>query len=294
VTQAVALSNGSGLSRDIPGIARGNFPIDQEGVDPAALLSPPKPKRREREEGIKRERQAVVIVDRNLLFRAGLIHALSKNRFQILAECSSIEEVPSGDLTAEHPMLLLLGLDTARMGATQMALLNFRRLYDHLHIVIFYDHDRMHPLPPEMADIGKLADALLPKDEIDSESVTKAVDLVMLGAWVISRELFRQMAGPNGHSSLESPLVTREPEVAAVPEPSNLSARSSHEHNIDSLTERERLILSHLMKGASNKAIARSVGITESTVKIHVRNVMLKIDAKNRTQAAMWGYKYLV
>jgi two-component system nitrate/nitrite response regulator NarL len=299
VTQAFALPHGSGTSRDIPSVARSSSQVVEESADPA-LPSSPKPKRRDREDTIKRERQAVVIVDRNLLFRAGLVHALSRDSFQVFAERSSIDEVPFGDLAAGHPILLLMGLDTARIGALQVALLNLRRLYDDLHIVIFYDHDPLYPLPPEISDIGRLADALLPKDEIDSDALTKAVDLVLLGAWVVSKELLRLMASTNGHGTLESALVTAEPEADALPEPLNISPRSLQVHNIDALTERERLtdrerlVLSHLMKGASNKAIAREVGITESTVKIHVRNVMLKIDAKNRTQAAMWGYKYLV
>jgi DNA-binding NarL/FixJ family response regulator len=176
------------------------------------------PKRREREESIKRERQAVVIVDRNLLFRAGLVHALTRDSFQVFSERSSIDEVPFGDLAAGQPILLLIGLDTARIGAMQGALLNLRRLYDDLHIVIFYDHDPMYPLPPEISEIGKLADALLPKDEIDSDALTKAVDLVLLGAWVVSKELLRLMASTNGHAALESALVTSEPEVDALPE----------------------------------------------------------------------------
>jgi two-component system nitrate/nitrite response regulator NarL len=297
VTQAFALPHGSGPSRDIPGVARSSCPPDPDCAEPSPLPSSPMPKRREREESIKRERQAVVIVDRNLLFRAGLVHALTRDSFQVFSERSSIDEVPFGDLAAGQPILLLIGLDTARIGAMQGALLNLRRLYDDLHIVIFYDHDPMYPLPPEISEIGKLADALLPKDEIDSDALTKAVDLVLLGAWVVSKELLRLMASTNGHAALESALVTSEPEVDALPEPLNISPRASHVDALserERLTDRERLVLSHLMKGASNKAIAREVGITDSTVKIHVRNVMLKIDAKNRTQAAMWGYKYLV
>ena len=55
------------------------------------------------------------------------------------------------------------------------------------------------------------------------------------------------------------------------------------------LSCRERSIITHLMKGYSNKAIALDLRIAEATVKAHVKNILNKIGATNRTQAAMWG-----
>jgi two-component system, NarL family, nitrate/nitrite response regulator NarL len=55
------------------------------------------------------------------------------------------------------------------------------------------------------------------------------------------------------------------------------------------LSPREREILSHLVTGHSNKAIARDLGITEATVKVHLKSVQRKIRVDNRTQAAIWA-----
>jgi len=55
------------------------------------------------------------------------------------------------------------------------------------------------------------------------------------------------------------------------------------------LTERERQILQCLVNGDSNKVIARMMDITEGTVKVHLKTVMRKIAARNRTQAALWA-----
>jgi DNA-binding CsgD family transcriptional regulator len=55
------------------------------------------------------------------------------------------------------------------------------------------------------------------------------------------------------------------------------------------LSCRERSIIAHLMEGHSNKIIARDLGVAEPTVKSHVKNILNKIGAMNRTQAAMWG-----
>jgi len=54
------------------------------------------------------------------------------------------------------------------------------------------------------------------------------------------------------------------------------------------LSAREQQILSALVQGHSNKAIARAVGAAEATVKTHVKAILRKIGAQNRTQAAIW------
>jgi two-component system, NarL family, nitrate/nitrite response regulator NarL len=55
------------------------------------------------------------------------------------------------------------------------------------------------------------------------------------------------------------------------------------------LTDRERQILQCLLRGYSNKLIARMLDITEGTVKVHLKALMKKISAVNRTQAALWA-----
>jgi two-component system nitrate/nitrite response regulator NarL len=55
------------------------------------------------------------------------------------------------------------------------------------------------------------------------------------------------------------------------------------------LSDREKQILRCLVNGLPNKVIARELGIAETTVKVHVKSVLRKIRASNRTQAAMWA-----
>ena len=51
------------------------------------------------------------------------------------------------------------------------------------------------------------------------------------------------------------------------------------------LTPRQKTVLSHLRQGKANKIIAYELGMAESTVKVHIRNIMRKMGASNRTQA---------
>jgi two-component system nitrate/nitrite response regulator NarL len=55
------------------------------------------------------------------------------------------------------------------------------------------------------------------------------------------------------------------------------------------LSERERQIIDGLVKGQPNKTIARVCGITEATVKVHMKAILRKVPCSNRTQVAIWA-----
>lgn len=57
------------------------------------------------------------------------------------------------------------------------------------------------------------------------------------------------------------------------------------------LTRREAQVLRHLALGLSNKEIGRSLSISAETVKEHIQRLLLKINATDRTQAAVWAVK---
>jgi two-component system nitrate/nitrite response regulator NarL len=55
------------------------------------------------------------------------------------------------------------------------------------------------------------------------------------------------------------------------------------------LSSRESEILCCLTEGASNKIIGRKLNLCEATVKVHIKSILRKIGATNRTQAAIWA-----
>ena len=57
----------------------------------------------------------------------------------------------------------------------------------------------------------------------------------------------------------------------------------------ETLTERETEVLRQLARGKSNKEIATSLFISETTVKTHVKNIMQKLGVPSRTQAALYA-----
>ncbi len=57
------------------------------------------------------------------------------------------------------------------------------------------------------------------------------------------------------------------------------------------LTTRQKAVLAQLQQGKANKIIAHELGMSESTAKVHIRNIMRKMGATNRTQAAFNALK---
>lgn len=70
------------------------------------------------------------------------------------------------------------------------------------------------------------------------------------------------------------------------------SAPPAPRHDGDAMrnqfTTRERQVAQLLARGASNKVIARELDVTESTVKIHVQNVLKKLNLTSRVQIAVY------
>ncbi|MCB2426665.1 two-component system response regulator NarL [Methylophaga pinxianii] len=57
------------------------------------------------------------------------------------------------------------------------------------------------------------------------------------------------------------------------------------------LTERENQILDCIAAGMNNKTIARELGITDSTVKVHIKNLLRKLNLTSRLEAAVWKFQ---
>ena len=59
------------------------------------------------------------------------------------------------------------------------------------------------------------------------------------------------------------------------------------------LTDRERQVLKMIAAGLSNKMIGNKLGITEGTVKVHVKNLLHKLGLRSRVEAAVWALEHL-
>lgn len=69
------------------------------------------------------------------------------------------------------------------------------------------------------------------------------------------------------------------------------SLRTPKPQTAESLTNRERAVLSLVAQGLSNREIARSLAISERTARTHVSNMLIKLGLPSRTQAALWAVR---
>jgi two-component system nitrate/nitrite response regulator NarL len=106
------------------------------------------------------------------------------------------------------------------------------------------------------------ADGFLMND-VSPEALLQSLELVMLGEKVFPTNLAAMLL-----------------DLSNAPSPLN---------SVRGVTPREHEILQALVTGSSNKMIANRLGITEATVKIHLKTLLRKIDVNNRTQAAIWA-----
>lgn len=167
-----------------------------------------------------------------------------------------------------------------------------------------------YPLAPivvlgESGETNEIAQALSAgancylRETIDSSILLKTLDLLTQKDVILSSELVRQDPPPaNGnhsghaarHFSATQAAITSVVSLngAAGPAgPCNDAAPGTK------LSAQELVILQGLVEGAPNKVIANRLHITEATVKVHVKAILRKIPAKNRTQAAIWAVKHL-
>jgi two-component system nitrate/nitrite response regulator NarL len=121
------------------------------------------------------------------------------------------------------------------------------------------------------------ADSCLMKN-MSTSALQNCLRLAALGERVVPSQMLASLLRQPALSHLLDP---QDPETGdlASPESSDLSAR-------------ELDILAALAAGNANKQIARETGVSESTVKVHLRNILRKLGASNRTQAAIWAIRH--
>jgi two-component system nitrate/nitrite response regulator NarL len=112
------------------------------------------------------------------------------------------------------------------------------------------------------------------------EVLIKSLEMVMLSETILPSEVLRSIMAA-------APQIRQQPLQNTTGEPplSDLKACK--------LSAREAQILGCLREGAPNKVIARKLDVTEATIKVHVKAILRKVGAANRTQAAMWASQRL-
>jgi len=210
----------------------------------------------------------VLVVDDHTLFRRGLIALLAGDeRFSIVAEAGDANQALR--LAAETAPDVIL-LDNHMPGVNGVdALAGIRQVSPGSRVLMLTVSEDERDLA---AALRAGARGYLLKT-MDSDMLASAILRTIAGDSVISPEMT---------SKLVSAFRAVQPGTATPP-PAPVDADP-----IRSLSPREREILERIAQGASNKEVARALGIAETTVKIHVQHILRKLNLTSRLQAAVY------
>jgi DNA-binding NarL/FixJ family response regulator len=121
--------------------------------------------------------------------------------------------------------------------------------------------------------------------------------IIMLTTFEGDVEIQRALeAGARGYLSknmLPSELlqVIRQIHAGEKSIPAEIAAQLAEHVSDDSLTAREVEVLQQIAGGNRNRDIAEMLNISEETVKVHIKHIMDKLDARDRTQAVGIGVR---
>src|SRR5690606_11750923 len=207
----------------------------------------------------------ILLIDDHSLFRSGVRLLLQRQPdFEVVAEAADGVE---GIKRAKEfqPDVILLDLNMPGLSGLETLQLLVQDVPSSA-VVILTVSEETDELSQALRDGAR---GYLVKN-IDAEALTAAFRRAATGE-------------PVSAANMTAKLVDRFREQASQGAGNAANAESTR------LTTREREIVQCLAHGASNKVIARQLDIAESTVKIHVQNILKKLNLTSRVQVAVYA-----
>ncbi|WP_210209872.1 response regulator transcription factor [Pseudolabrys taiwanensis] len=221
---------------------------------------------------------ATAIIAPHLLVRETLVSVVEGYCYRVVCGIGSVDEVANtAAIAGGGPRLVILGeqsIAAAIDGAAEI-----RRRWPDSKIVLLFAH-----ASPE--DVQRLLlseiDGCVPSS-VSPDTLIRALDVVMSGDG-------RVMILASSRQCSIQPPMRESREIEVLPAKNGGGCASSRLH--PRLSGRETQILDGLVRGQTNKVIARACDITEATVKVHMKSILRKIKVTNRTQAAIWALEH--
>jgi two-component system nitrate/nitrite response regulator NarL len=220
----------------------------------------------------------ILLIDDHTLFRSGVRALLQRQPdFEVVDDAADgIEGVKRAK--QHRPDVVLLDLNMPCLSGIETLQLLKQDLPDTAVVMLTVSED-----VEELAKaLGEGACGYLLKS-IEADMLSSAIRRAAAGESVVAEDMTaklvaqlrspargaNRLAGVNTHAPRQTPDTAR----------ADWSA----------LTPRERDIVRSVSRGAANKDIARELDVAESTVKIHVRNVLRKLKLSSRVQIAIYA-----
>jgi two-component system, NarL family, nitrate/nitrite response regulator NarL len=203
------------------------------------------------------------------LFREGLRLILAKTRFRAQGCAIDLEDLTG--IPDDGPVLFIVAVDANQ----EVICSKIRSRYPFAFIVAVADESNPRSLASALDEGANAAifNTISPGDLVSTLQAVINGKLILIDArlWPLETQ-------PKSEERLSPPLSSEMLwDVGDEPQAMKLSAR-------------EIAILERIVRGDSNKQVARFFRIAEPTVKAHVKAILRKIGASNRTQAAIWAF----
>ena len=194
---------------------------------------------------------------------ANLVHAVEREFPWIMVE--QCDEISAANRTFAHPVSLIL-VDTVFLDQVEAAAPDLTRR--HPRAIVALIEQSSHQPSRSFSDLSgsSLIRGVLPMN-VSLDIWLSVIRLMLCGGEYFPPHMLRSSAAANDKNGASAP------------------AAPNAEH-MDGLTRREFQILEMVSRGLQNKSIAAAFSLSESTVKIHLHNIIGKLGVHNRTEAA--------
>ncbi len=212
----------------------------------------------------------VLTVDDHSVFRAGLGPVLKRldpdvrlfEAHDFNSALKSAEDIPDLDL-------ILLDLMMPGMDAFE-GLAAIHRLVPHVPLVVVSMVEDRHDVL-RAVELGALG--YIPKTA-GLDEMHEALRQVLSGAIYLP------------------PAILRSTRTTLTNHASAASRAKSDDEAWNALTKRQRDVVEYLARGLTNSEIADELGLSESTIRVHVSTILDRLGLSNRTQVAVWADRY--
>lgn len=208
----------------------------------------------------------IVLIDDHTLFRSGIKALLARQE-----DCEVIGEAADGLsgvklVEQSQPDVVLLDLDMPVMNGREALAQILSTRPQQVVVILTVSEDS-----EDLTECMRLGARGFLLKNINADFLVDAVKKAAVGDNVFSPEMTARLV-----QSLINP---------------NPSAATGA---LETLTQRELEILGYLAVGCSNKVIARKLDLAESTIKVHVQNILRKLELTSRVQAAVYAVQHKV
>jgi DNA-binding NarL/FixJ family response regulator len=204
---------------------------------------------------------SVLLAHAKQLIREAIAGVLGGAGFRILDQTDAIDQLQQR--VGQHNLDLLL-LDWQLLEGQIDTLHALAKEFPDSRIVIL-SPAQPPPLVSTLLEAGASGCLSL---NLSSEELIESLNMISKGDIIVSRGIVEQLV-------------------------QGLDRSNDREELFNSLSERQREVISLVVNGMTNREIASTLIITENTVKVHLRNILDKLDLRNRQQLAAFAASYI-